>query len=297
MQLQSIIKIAYLSPLRFYREDAETACSLVADHEKTRPYLQRFNKTDKLYFQVLLLKENWTAISYDIIKDGNVIITKQGKIAGTYGTSYTVWEVRNEDDIIGTIDPGIYKIVVKVTLLDNTVVRYNSEYFEICSLDHPAENTVLIEYSHDGNDYDTAFYPVGTLQSRRFFQLRVPGGMPSSGFQPASKDTFYVDQHRDVVMLDSIPFNLYKFTFGTGSGLPNWMIDKLNRIFSCSYVELNGRQFVKNDGAKLEIARENGYANAGCSIEMVLPDNPYSITDGSGAQLGDYNIDYNEDYF
>jgi hypothetical protein len=138
-------------------------------------------------------------------------------------------------------------------------------------------------------------FQTGTVQ--KFFRIRIEGGVNSDGFEPGSKDSFYVDQIRDVVMLDSTPFNVYKFLFGNGSGIPNWLADKLNRILSLNYVEINGRQFVKNEGAKFEPIREKGYPFAAWQTELVLAEGKFSTTEGSVDQQGDYNIDYNEDYY
>jgi hypothetical protein len=302
--MADIVKISYLNPLRFHRlsdvlfsADGQFACELIPSFESKAYYTQKFQKGDVLTVQVLLLENNWQSMSYRILdKDLNEVQALPGQLAGSYG-DYNVWNIRVEDDVIGSNPVGIYYIeLLPVVIIEaESVTRhFLSEPFEIVD---EFSDSVLIEYSHDGNEFDMGFFPSAGPESQKFFQLRVEGGVQSDGFTPASKDTFYVDQVRDVIMLNSVPYNVFKFTFGPSTGLPPWMADKLNRIMSLAYLEINGRQYVKNEGAKLEAIRSKGYPFAGWQIDLVKSENPDSITDGEGNQIGDYNNDYNNDYF
>lgn len=296
-----ILKLSYLNPLRFHRQDEKFSFELTPSFERKVPYIQKYHPGDKLMFQALLYKLKWHAMSYNVLDyNGYEVLNKSGQAIGSYGPNYDCWSTKDDDNIIGSLDPGIYYIQLNPTLIIegvNTLIPFLSEPFEVIEAGYENPETLLIEYSHDGNDFDVAFWPTGALGVQKFFQLRVEGGVSSDNVTPASKDVFYVDQVHDVVMLDSKPYNVFKFTFGNGRGIPNWMADKINRILSCSYVEIDGTQFLKNDGSKLEATREKGYPLAGWHIELVPATQRYSITEGVTTQLGDYNIDYNEDYF
>jgi hypothetical protein len=294
--MADIIKIPYLNPLQFRPyPGGKFACDLIPSFEQKAVYIQKFQKGDILKFQVQLLIGNWNSISYRVLDESLKEVSQfTGGLTGVNG-DYNIWSVRSTDNILN-LPSGIYFIELNIVVIvegANVSKRFLTEPFEI--VDELPES-LLIEYSHDGNEFDVAFFPTGNPEDRRFFQLRVEGGITSDGFSPASKDTFYIDQVRDVVMLNSIPFNVYKFTFGPGGGIPNWMADKINRILSLAYVEINGRQYVKNEGAKFEAIREKGYPFAGWQIELVT-DNVYSISEGQGSLLGDFNPDYNNDYF
>lgn len=297
-----ILKISYLNPLRFHRSDEKFACELIPAHESKVGYIQKFHATDKLMFQVLLFKTQWPVMGYNVLdSNGNVVLNFPGQVIGSYGADYDVWSTKDVDNIISSLQPGIYYIELLPTLINNVgmphEIPFLSEPFEVVEAGHENPESLLIEYSHDGNGFDMAFYPTGVPEVRKFFQLRVEGGVSSDNVTPSSKDIFYTDQINDVVMLDSKPFTVFKFTFGNGRGIPNWMADKINRILSCAYVEIDGTQFVKKDGAKFEASREKGYPLAGWHIELVPAHQRFSITEGVATQLGDYNIDYNEDYF
>jgi hypothetical protein len=57
--------------------------------------------------------------------------------------------------------------------------------------------------------------------------------------------------------------------FGCGSGVPNWVGDRLNRIFACDDISIDGTGWMRNDGAKLEATREAGYPFSGWAIELL----------------------------
>lgn len=295
--MADIIKIPYLNPLQFRPYPGKFACDLIPAHEEQRAYLQKFQKDDRIKFQILLLEGAWEDVSFKVIDIyGNVAMQSTGLADDQlYNNEYNVWGNNPENIILDMIDYGIYCIEIAITITQAMpVVYFRSEYFEFAPIH---EDTLLIEYSHDGNENEMVFVPGGDIEKQRYFQLRIEGGLNSDGFSPSSKDIYYIDQPREMYLLNSVPFNVYKFTFGNGAGIPNWMVDKLNRIFGLDYVEINGTQFIKNDGAKLESSREKYYPFAGWQIEMVEAGTKLSMAAGTGQPRGDYNLDYNEDYF
>ena len=287
------IKIPYLNPIQFRQlPEGKFACDLIPSFEQKAYYIQKFQVGDKLRFQVQLLKNSWTSIDFQILDSFyNLVTSYTGGLIGDNG-DYNIWSVRLTDDVLNLPD-GIYFVHLRIGTPEYEVT-FLSEPFEVVD---ELKESLLIEYSHDGNDFDMTFFPGGVQENQRFFQLRVEGGIISDGFIPSSKDSFYIDQVRDVVMLSSIPYNVFRFTFGPGGGLPNWMADKINRILSLAYVEINGRQYVKNEGAKLDPIREKGYPFSGWQIDMVEVKAKNSLEEGEVIQRGDFNPDYNPDYF
>jgi hypothetical protein len=93
-------------------------------------------------------------------------------------------------------------------------------------------------------------------------------------------------------MLDSIPIETTKLTIGNGGGVPNWQIGIINRILSCSYVNISGRKYVKNENSKLEATAENNYPMRGWKIELADETNEMENTFNNY----DYNNDYYNDY-
>jgi len=122
-----------------------------------------------------------------------------------------------------------------------------------------------------------------------YFYHRVCGGFDTNDFAPSSKDVVYRDQRFDLTQLDSLPFDTTKLTIGDGGGIPNWQAAIINRILSCSYINISGRKYVKNEGAKLEKISEKNYPMMGWKIDLA---------DETNEMENEYNgYDFNEDFF
>jgi hypothetical protein len=108
------------------------------------------------------------------------------------------------------------------------------------------------------------------------YRMRLKGGLWSKDESPASEDVGYIDQSRSRKMLSSQPFNIYNFTFGDNRGLPNYIIDKVNRIFSCEFVKIGREFYTKNDGASVQqVWSEQKYPLAAWNLELCPYENKY----------------------
>lgn len=273
-----IVKIPHANPLRFYKSDESPFGFPAHENSWMARYCQKFNQSDKLAIQVHLKEKYWRSIGLKLldIEDNEIVIAPGTLIAaGYYSDDYRVWQLQSET--ILNQDPGLYRVKITVNVMVDAgppeVTEdwiYYSEYFYI---DEAHENTVLLEYGNDVNDFDLFFK---TSNAAYTFQFRVEAGVMSEGLKPSSKDEVYIDQVRKVVKLDSVPYNVESWIFGPGKGIPNWMADKLNRILSCNQLTIDGQAYTKDDGAKLEPVREADYPLAGWKIDMVKDDNYYS---------------------
>lgn len=158
---------------------------------------------------------------------------------------------------------------MKMTITDSAgnAVFY-SEPLYVCET---MADVVAIVYNHDENDFDRLFTGAA-LPS----MIRVEGGMKSEGLQPGGKFTMFQDMAYNSVMLNSQPYNVEKWTFGGSYGIPNWLADKINRVFGLSNVTIDNVQYSRNEGAKMERTGETDYPLAGWAIDLVKTDNPTS---------------------
>jgi hypothetical protein len=126
-------------------------------------------------------------------------------------------------------------------------------------------NSLLIQYKH------RKFYADVIFETGIEMNMRIPGFLRSK--PPAAKDTLYEDQILDETMIKSVPYRLWEIYMGAGVRVPDYMIDKLNRIFGCSSVRIDGRYYTKNEGFKWEQVDEeqNGtfFAYKGELREMI----------------------------
>jgi len=65
-------------------------------------------------------------------------------------------------------------------------------------------------------------------------------------------------------------------TFGDNYGIPNWLADRINRIFCCSDVLVQNRAVVKVSGAKLEKSFIDRYPMGVWSLDVQDATNSYS---------------------
>lgn len=132
--------------------------------------------------------------------------------------------------------------------------QLKSQWFFISTL---CNNTVLIEY------FNSRFHGDVIFETGIKFALRVPGFI--EWMAPGSQDQLYRDQEFNQSQLSSKPFRAMKFYVGDGSGVPPWLIDKINYAFGCNNVSIDGKLVAKQDGTKwTEFAQEDspvkGYA-------------------------------------
>jgi hypothetical protein len=151
---------------------------------------------------------------------------------------------------------GIYRFKIKS---GNPVLEtYVSNYFDLRALH---ENTVLIEATHNENDFDVVF------ETGIVLRLRVHGAIMF--FQPGMDRVVYIDQRRNATQLSGNPFNGYTFIIGDEAGVPDYLIEKINDLNGCSKVLYDGKQFTAaNEGTRFEAKREDLYALTGWAFEL-----------------------------
>ncbi|HVX01272.1 MAG TPA: hypothetical protein VHA52_12680 [Candidatus Babeliaceae bacterium] len=123
------------------------------------------------------------------------------------------------------------------------------------------ENTMFFEYSNRKNKGSVAF------DTEIVFGLRCPAVLQD--FQPQSDDTIYIDQNRNTTLLDSVPFSTWKLIVGDAYGVPDYIAQNLNFVFSLSDVKIDGRFFSKVDQAKFQRTGNRLYQLAGWEIEVI----------------------------
>lgn len=64
--------------------------------------------------------------------------------------------------------------------------------------------------------------------------------------------TLYRDQRLNPTVLQSIPFRTWTLVFGKDYGLPDWVGEKINWIFSCDNVQVDGKAYAVDGDSSLE---------------------------------------------
>lgn len=193
-------------------------------------YVQKFHSSDVILLQVLA--------------DGGEAVsgTLNDKVSGgSSPISFSTYEQNDDVKVyyksFTSLDNGVYSVTVDGI--------GESEEFEVDSSDFLKERTALFRYSHkDNNSFDDIFWIDGTQQ---FFCLRVEGGFKPGGFLPQVEVEQYRNQRQEIEELYSMPYEQWQLTIGDGGGVPVWFLALVNRLFSLSHVEVNGKLYVRSE--------------------------------------------------
>lgn len=273
-----------LNPVPFIDSNAEGFyAERLPFFESKLPYCHKFEQGDYLRFQFACINTA-SSITAEIVKLVNGVETVEttlslSTLALSYYTTHTQYYTSRG---LSALSEGTYWIRITVIKADTSQVVAYSEPIYVAAT-HP--NTILLTYSHEENDYNMIFIDTGVARSIEF-QLRVEGGFKSTDYQPASKDTIYQDQPYNTVLIDSVPFDTYKLSFGDGKGIPNNLARIINRVWSCSDVRVDSKQYTKVEGAKMEVTQTDDVPLRGWKLEVIDPNNSMSSEVDSNEYIG-----------
>lgn len=263
------VYIPLANPVRFHQQgNGDFAQNLAPWFEQGGFYGQPYLFQDRPYLQILIGNTS-TTVYIDLIDNEYNQYKRWNMLPMTnspqYGSLY-VYHWTNALPSSSEISAGVYFLRLTVISPEGPLVFY-SEPMRIAA---SFEDTLQIIYTHDVNEFDLYF-----SQGAEFL-LRVEGGVRSEGFSAGGKFTMYEDIDYNPVQLSATPFNVYKFIFGNPKGIPNCMIDRINRILSMQYVTIDGTRYNRNEGAKWERSGTDKYSLASYSIDLIKNENLYS---------------------
>jgi len=157
-------------------------------------------------------------------------------------------------------------------------------------LDTDWPDTVLVGYSNDTNQTDM----IWKLTGGTFFtsKIRIEGYIQN--FRPGGRLSQYEDQLLEVVNLDSEPTRGYQLFLGDNQGLPDWMIDKFNRVAMLDSVTIDGFAYTLDKDAKLEAIDIIGSPFSFWTIPIREANNLAGIAiDAEGENVTELTVVYN----
>jgi hypothetical protein len=268
----SKITIPYLNPVKFHKLTPDETAKYLTRHmddwnfSNTVPayqikqnYYQPFQTSDSLELQ---LESSFTAHTAKIVDGCGVTVQTLTMVQGAESASEPGLFIYEISQSLAAIEPGKYYITINC----NDELVLVSEPLEI-KVVH--EYSICIEYSHSQNKDGLIF------ETGKKLELRVGGHIFFK--EPASKDTSYEDQSFDTTNLDSVPYRIYELYVGGSTGIPPYLIDKINRILGCNSVKIEGIYFAKPEGAKLEAIVADDYTLKGWTVDLQESENQYSF--------------------
>jgi hypothetical protein len=219
-------------------------------------YFQKWQTNDIIELQVIA---NAGPIYLHLINAQGAKVRSLQFTAMQQNTSLPTYFIYQASLSLDSIVKGRYSLLIEVG--DPTgpapLKKIESDWMDIAE-DWP--NTCLIEYSN------SFFYGDAIFAAPWSPSIRVEGWFSQAKHQ--SKDEQFTDQVYNQRMIYSDPFTVLPFVIGPGRGLPEWAPFVLSWILGCDEVYIDGVQFTKADGAKLEEIKEDGIANRGFIIDL-----------------------------
>jgi hypothetical protein len=261
----NIVDIAILSPFQFtkrgyvnplpyntkYRDDWQYI-DTIGIFDEVKEYLQPWEKVDIIPFQIISNYAPHQLELYDC----------QGNQIDVFNFDYVVTsiDVTGQKVYEATIalngyDEGVYRFIINSG--SPVLETYESSFFYLKQLH---EGTLLLETTHDENDYDTVF------ENGFVAKLRIHGEV--GDYLPGSERTLFIDQPNNITQLKGGTFSVESLIIGDQYGVPDYMIEKINQHFQCKTVLVDGKQYVGNQGARFEAQREDLFPMTGWRWEI-----------------------------
>lgn len=264
--MANTIKISHLNPYKFVLQDVALATGMHIRHldefrakdqlqsfQDKRYYCQPVQNTDPVYFQVVT---NYGPISCKLIdEEEQTVATATITLVSTgfYTAPESCFSVEFD---FTSIAKGCYQMVLTI----GSGAPKRILVSEPLHIDSNFENTVLLQYGNTENKAGLIF------ENGEQFHCRVEGIL--ADFQPGSNDSIFEDQTADLVTINSTPFRTWKLGLGNDIGLPDWLADRINRIFGCDAVLIDNKAFSKSEGQKMERTGDREYPFYGWQLEV-----------------------------
>jgi len=242
--------IPLLNPIRFTggagnKFDTELMVDLINRYQEKKCYFQKWNIGDNTRLQIL---SDWifTFKIFDLETNQEL-----------------------EDILPVEFSTGIEGQTFKVYTVDISFLE-SGHYYSVIQYDG---NSLISEPWAVSDGWENNFSVV--FDNNFEFDLRIEGLV--ANFEPKSDDVIYNDQLKNSRLLNSVPWRSFTMFIGNEEGLPDWIIDKANRIMSCDVVRVDSETFdgyiSKVEGAEWEVLRGNEQAFSGLRIEIMTVDN------------------------
>lgn len=105
-------------------------------------------------------------------------------------------------------------------------------------------NTILYEY------YNSTFHGDVLFETGIILKFRCESFI--TRLDPGNERTAYRDQKMNPTVLKSVPYRGWKLIIGYPTGVPDWVIDLMNWIWSCDNVTCDGKSFAVAENGQFE---------------------------------------------
>lgn len=266
--MDNSIYFPLLNPVRFYEVGRANLDKYYTKHfddwmyperlydwQKPENYCQIWQDDDIIKLQ---FESTFDPIIVSLIDStGNAVITLPALIGLPHQTFPNTWAFEVEMSLSG-LATGCYTLSILAGSGEDAKT-FVSPCQYISS--EPIHNSVIFEY------WNSKFHGDIMFESGIQLQYRVHGNF---GFlTPGRKDEAYKDERYNPAILNSKTFRQFDLSLGDEFGLPDDVIDLINRIFSCDNVVIDNKPFAIAEGGKFEFTDiGNEYTKRGLKITV-----------------------------
>lgn len=168
--------------------------------------------------------------------------------------------IREVEIPLFNVPEGYYRVVIRRREIAVTSYRefVISEPIHVKQT-HPY--SVLINYTNSKNAQGVIFQYGLNFQFRAYAVVK--------DLEPMSKINVFEDEPLNLTTLSSTPYRQWTLHVGGQTNqVPDWFIDKLERITGCDTMSIDGKQYTRAEGAKLEINRPQGASLSSCKVAL-----------------------------
>lgn len=266
----NLLYIPHINPVKFYDVTRSNIDAYFTKHFDAYPFDERlYEWQDPVQFTQLWqttdiiklqFESNFDPIIVELIDengDAEITLAALTGLPNQYIAGLFSYEAEMS---LADVPTGCYKLKITAGSGGDQAV-YLSDWQHV-SAEPYERSTLLLKYKHSRFHEDVMF------ETGIEFQFRLPGYL---GFlKPGNIREAYRDQKQNPAILSSRTFRGYPVFFGDEFGLPDDVIDKLNRIWGCDSVSIDGKSFAA-DAAEFELVEiDNGrYPKRGVKLQVV----------------------------
>lgn len=220
--------------------DSDFFYNSIRYYEKKEGYCQPFQQSDTLLLQFMTDDNTHTNYVGQLLDSNGGLYRSLGNPT-EFSSTYDGMSVYKFSVPLYNVDEGKYFFRIVYTATTDIVLMI-SEPFDLKQV-HP--KTIRIDYWNSFNDFSYIF------EDNVVPQFRVHGCITE--VRPDSKFQVYEDQPLNTEMVSGIAFRNYMLSIGIGiKDVPEWVLDKLERIFLCDSVKVDNHEVTREAGSKWE---------------------------------------------
>ena len=264
----NFLYVPFINPVKFYEGGATYADKYQTNHfddykfadrllpwQSPEGYEQIWQDTDIINLQ---FESTFDPIIVELIDEDNVAVITLPALIGLpnkFLANTYAFEVAMS---LAGVATGCYQLRITA----GSAGPQQKTYLSVCQYisSEVIENSICLEY------WNSRFHQDIVFETGIKFQFRVFGHL---GFlDPGRKDELYRDERYNPALLNSRTLRQWPVTFGNERGIPDDIIDLLNRIWSCDNVLIDNKAFGLSDNSKFEFVGEEGYPMRGVRLTV-----------------------------